>query len=82
MNSQIPISESSDSEQRNEANREAKRGTHGPGKPGRKNKHPKRKLADTVAHQTLLIPFHSFSLWYEEFVLNSLIFVENPSHYS
>ena len=42
MNSQIRISESSDSEQHDESDREAKRGTHKPGKPG-KNKHPKRK---------------------------------------
>ena len=76
MNSQIRISESSDSEEHNEANREAKsRETR------KKKKHPKRKLADTVAHQSLLIPFQIF-LWCEEFVLNSLIFVENPSHCS
>ena len=51
--SQIRISESSDSEQHNEADREAKRGTRRPGEPG-KNKHPERKLADTIAHQSLL----------------------------
>ena len=43
MNSQILISESSDSEQHDESDREARRETHRPGKPG-KNKHPKRKL--------------------------------------
>ena len=42
MNSQIRISESSDSEQHDESDREARRGTHRPRKPG-KNKHPKRK---------------------------------------
>ena len=42
MNSQIRISESSDWEQHDESDREARRGTHRPRKPG-KNKHPKRK---------------------------------------
>ena len=83
MNSQIRISESLDSEQHNEADREAKRGTRKPGKTWEKtNKHPKRKLADTVAHQSLLIPIQMFFRWYEELVLNSLIFGEIPSHFS
>ena len=47
----------------------------------KKSKHPKRKLADTVAHQSLLVPIQIFFLWYGEFVLNSLIFVENPSKF-
>ena len=72
MNSQIRISESSDSEQHNEEVRETKRVTSRPGKP-EKNEHLKKKLAGTVAHQSLLIPNQNFSLWYEEFVLNSLI---------
>ena len=75
------IPEYSDSEQHNEADRDAKRVTRRPGKPG-KNKHTKRKLADTVAHQSLLIPNQIFFLWYEEFVLNILTFVENSSHCS
>ena len=40
------------------------------------------KLAITVAHQSLLIPNQIFFLWYEEFVLNILIFVENSSRCS
>ena len=65
LNSQIRISESSDSEI--EATREARRGTHRPG---------------TAAHQSHLIPNQIFLLWYAEFVFNSFIFVENPSHCS
>ena len=42
LNSQIQISESSDSEQHNESDREAKRVTRRPRKPGKK-KHPKKK---------------------------------------
>ena len=47
-------------------------GTSRPGKPGQ-NTHPKRKLAGTVAHQSLLIPNQIFLLWYEEVVLNIFI---------
>ena len=46
--------------------------TSRPGKPG-KNIHPKRKLASTVAHQSLLFPDQIFLLWYEEVVLNIFI---------
>ena len=79
MNSQIRNSESTDSEQHNEADREAKRKTRRPGKPGKTNTR-RGRLADTVAHQSLLIPNQIFFLWYEEFVLNSLIFVEITRH--
>ena len=46
--------------------------TSRPRKP-RKNTHPKRKLAGTVAHQSLLFPNQIFLLWYEEVVLNIFI---------
>ena len=46
--------------------------TSRPGKPGT-NTHPKRKLAGTVAHQSLLFPNQTFLLWYEESVLNIFI---------
>ena len=36
----------------------------------RKKTHPKRKLAGTVAHQSLLFPNQIFLLWYEEVVVN------------
>ena len=55
MNSQIRNSESSDSEQHDESDREAKRETHMPGKPGKKQT-PEEEVAVTVAHQSLLIP--------------------------
>ena len=55
MNSQIRISESSDSEQHDESDREARRGTQRPGKP-RKKKHPEEEVADTAVHGSLLIP--------------------------
>ena len=54
MNSQIRISESSDSEQHDESDREARRETH-------KNQ-TEEEVADTVAHQSLLIP-SSFSFF-------------------
>ena len=52
VNSQIRSSESTDSEQHNEADREAKR-EDTQARETRKNKHPERKLADTIAHQSL-----------------------------
>ena len=55
MNSQIRISESSDSEQHNESDREARRETHRPGKPGKETS-PEEEVADTIAHQSFLIP--------------------------
>ena len=64
--------EFSDSEQHNEEVRETKRGRAGHGNQ-EKNTHPKRKLAGTVAHQSLLIPNQIFLLWYQEVVLNIFI---------
>ena len=55
MNSQIRISESSDSEQHDESDREARRKTHRPGKPGKETT-PEEEVADTIAHQSFLIP--------------------------
>ena len=51
-NSQIRTSESS--EQHDESDKEARRGTHRPRKP--KKKTPEEEVADTVAHESLLIP--------------------------
>ena len=73
MNSQIRITDSSDSEQHNEEVRETKRRQAGQGNPGEKKKHQKRKLAGTVAHQSLLFPNQILKLWYEEFVRNIFI---------
>ena len=53
--------------------------TSRPGKQG-KNKHPKRKLAGTVAHQSILFPNQIFLLWYEEFVLNIFILCRKTRH--
>ena len=76
MNSQIRISESSDSEQHDESDREARRETHRPVET-RYEKTPEEEVADTVADSIQI-----FFLWYEEFGLNSIIFVENPSYCS
>ena len=60
--------ESSDSEQHNKEVRETKRGRASQG--NQEKTHPKRKLASTVAHQSLLSSSNqNFLLWYEEVVL-------------
>ena len=72
MNSRIQISGIlgfGATQRRSQGNQE---GTSRPGKPG-KNTHSKRKLAGTVAHQSLLFPNQNFLLWYEEVVLNIFI---------
>ena len=46
-----------------------------------KHQHPERKTAEY--HSSSVAPdFHPNFLWYEEFVHNNFIFVENPSHSS
>ena len=69
-----------------QSNTTEKTGKPGGGQAGQGNQdkdtHQKSKLASTVAHRSLLSSNQFFFLWYEEFVLNSLIFVENPSHCS
>ena len=73
MNSRIQISGIlgfGATQRRSQGNQE---GTSRPGKPGKKNTHQKRKLAGTVAHQSLLFPNQIFLLWYEEVVLNIFI---------
>ena len=61
MNSQIRISESSDSEQHDESDREVRRGDTQARETGKKQT-PEQEVADTVAHQSLLIP-HKFSFF-------------------
>ena len=73
MNSQIQISGIlgfGATQRRSRGNQEV---TSRPGKPRKKNKHPKRKLAGTAAHQSLLFPNQILLLWYEEFTRNIFI---------
>ena len=79
MNSQIRNSESTDSEQHNEADKEP-RGGHA--SQGNQEKHTPEEEVGKYLSSSVLIPNQFFFLWYEEFVLNSLICVENPSHCS
>ena len=74
MNSQIRISESSDSEQHDESDREARRVTHRPGKPGKETT-PEEEVADTIAYQSFLIP-SKFSF----FGTRNSYFIASPSY--
>ena len=74
--------ESSDSEQRPQRNRGSQEGDK-PAKETKKNTNTRRGNGqNTTTHQSHLIPIQIFFLWYEEFVHNNFIFVENPSHSS
>ena len=61
MNSQIRISESSDSEQHNGEDEETRRGRAGQGTQDKRHT-PEDEVADTTAHQSFLIPSKLFSL--------------------
>ena len=71
--------ESSDSEQHNEEVRETKRGRADQGNQEKKT-HPKRKLAGTVAHQSLLFPNQISCFGTRKSYSISSSFVENSSH--
>ena len=81
LNSQFRLSESSDSEQHHRSIQGSQEGDT-PARETRKTQTPEEVVADTAAYQSHLIPIQIFFLWYEEFVFNSFIFVENPSHCS
>ena len=81
MNSQIRISESWDSEQHNEANREARRGDTQARETRKKKRTPEEEVGRYRSSSVSPDSLPNF-LWYEESILSSLIFVENPFHCS
>ena len=76
MNSQIRISESSDSEQHNESDR----GSHEGDTQTMETKKKNTRRGSDRYHSSSVVPesIQIFFFGYKEFVLNSLTFVENP----